>query len=281
MSYCSPDHDDVYQKTKTCYTVSQLKEIAKKYNSKNSNKININTNKTQLLQSIRSRLSGIHESKWYKTLDLNNEDMKGTFKPQKPSSWKKDNKTWLNTYDILNVMQQYEEKYPSFKFLGVYPLDFNHKYDNVRCVGPNMCQFSVKDMLKLGKTQCGVILNLDYHDEPGSHWVSLYIGLSPSLKNFGCYFIDSTSRAAPKEVLHFIKDVKKQIDEHYGKLDISQKFKIVQNKKKFQFENTECGMFSMYFMIQFLKKKEFKTIINSKITDQEVNSLRDVYYNPM
>ena len=39
---------------------------------------------------------------------------KNIFAPQSPISWKDNITEWLSNYDILNVMSQYENKYPKF-----------------------------------------------------------------------------------------------------------------------------------------------------------------------
>lgn len=282
-SYCSPSHKEIYDKTKTCYTKKQLELIAKKYNkSVTQNKIKVNTLKKELLEQLHTILQ-THESKWPQLSFMGNikddtkEDLIESFKPEKPKEWKINKRQWLNTYDIMEVMEQYEDKYRSFKFLGVFPIDFEHKINGNHCVSPVMCNFDLKRMLDNRITQCGAILNLDYHYQSGSHWVCMYIGLIPHNPNFGCYYIDSGASKAPKEVHDFFKRIKQQINDQYKKED-ADNFKFRENKKQFQFKNTECGMFSMYFMIQFLKQRPFKTIINSKIDDEDAFQLRDEYY---
>jgi hypothetical protein len=286
-SHCSPNNQEIYDQTHTCYTLQQLRTIAKQYNVvyKTKTKIKVYTSKKELLASLRKHLS-VHEAKWY-TLDFMKDltDVKKntfheSFRPTSPEKWWDNSKMLLNTDDIMNVMSQYEKKYHSFKFLGVHPLDFSSKLDQTRCISPIMCHFDVRTLLGNGTTQCGVILNLDYHNQPGSHWVSMYIGLSPNLPNFGCFYIDSTATKAPLEVVNFMHRVKQQIIKKYVPKQAAL-FKLKQNKKQFQFENTECGMFSMYFLMEFLEKKTFKTIINSNINDTKVNNLRKEYYNPI
>lgn len=282
-SYCSPSHKEIYDKTRTCYTKKQLELIAKKYNkSVTQNKIKVNTLKKELLEQLHTILQ-THESNWPQLSFMKNvkedtmDDLIESFKPEKPKEWKVNEKQWLNTYDIMEVMEQYEDKYRSFQFLGVFPIDFEHKINGNHCVSPVMCKFDLMRMLKNKITQCGAILNLDYHYQSGSHWVCMYIGLVPHNPNFGCYYIDSGASKAPNEVKEFFKRIKQQINAEYSK-EVADKFKFRENKKQFQFKNTECGMFSMYFMIQFLKQIPFKTIINSKINDEDAFQLRDDYY---
>ena len=89
------------------------------------------------------------------------------------------------------------------------------------------------------------------------------------------FYFDSTSDPIPKLINGFATNVVFQGQHMNPKIDLA----FHQNNKiEHQMKNTECGMFSMYFMIQFLKQIPFKTIINSKINDEDAFQLRDDYY---
>jgi len=62
---------------------------------------------------------------------------------------------------------------------------------------------------------------------------------------------------------------------------VSSRFKIVQNKKQFQFKNTECGMFSIFFLVQLLKRQPFNKLMEIDIDDDIVHKFRNVVYKPM
>ena len=42
-----------------------------------------------------------------------------------------------------------------------------------------LCKINLKQHMNTGKHKIGSVFNLDDHDEPGSHWVSLYMELKP------------------------------------------------------------------------------------------------------
>ena len=46
-----------------------------------------------------------------------------------------------------------------------------------------------------------------------------------------------------------------------------------------QYENTECGVYALYFIVQMLKDKELKYFLKHEIPDEEVFELRDKYFN--
>ena len=62
---------------------------------------------------------------------VNTEDLENDFKPTKPHEWNNNKYTWLNTLDIQNVLEQYEENDPSFFFVGAVPIDFDKQLDMV------------------------------------------------------------------------------------------------------------------------------------------------------
>jgi hypothetical protein len=52
------------------------------------------------------------------------------------------------------------------------------------------------------------------------------------------------------------------------------------NYIRFQYKNSECGVYSMHFISQFLEGKTFKEIINKVIDDDTINKKRDYFYRP-
>jgi hypothetical protein len=71
-----------------------------------------------------------------------------------PRSWKKNKYEWLSSVDIESVMDQYEEKYPEFKFLGPTPIDFDRKLGS-GCVKNEICRLSIAEKIrkKIERTQ--------------------------------------------------------------------------------------------------------------------------------
>lgn len=56
-------------------------------------------------------------------------------------------------------------------------------------------------------------------------------------------------------------------------------FKLFQNKRQFQFEDGQCGIYSIYFIVEMLEGKSFQEIQQSnKITDDYMIELRRKYF---
>jgi len=92
------------------------------------------------------------------------------------------------------------------------------------------------------------IFNLDPHYKGGSHWVSLFI----NMKNNTIFFFDSAGEPIPPQIEKFVNTVIEQ-----GKqLSEPIYFKFDQNYPvEHQYGNTECGIYSIFFVTHMLEDK--------------------------
>ena len=286
--YCSPKIKT--KKFGSCYTYELLVLIAHLYNNQHSeDKIDIvpRKSKMKLWRAIQKKFEdrcGNNEACWIDQTEVKyskeKDKLENNFRPKKPASWKTNPREWLNTYDILDVMKQYEESDKSFHFIGVFPVDFaTRNTDSGTCIVQQMCNIDLMDEWKRGVKRIGVIFNLDEHDEPGSHWTSLFIGLDPRAKNFGVYYYDSVSMSPPKEILIFMKKMKSNMALMHPNKKHNIEFKV--NKLQRQYKSTECGMFSILFQIlMFQKKWKYDEICKNMGYDDDVVKFRDILYRP-
>jgi len=284
-NYCSPDRTVKLKDTaKTCLTRKELQMIAQDYNiTFPEQPIPVNTTKDKLYDHIRQRLSSLcthgGEHCWIEQTFIQGttkQALQRNYRPPKPLAWYKNKHTWLNTFDILDVMKQYELLHKDFSFMGVFPIDFQQTYpgDSDRCIGKDMCNFNIQEhLLAKGKKRFALVLNLDRHHEPGSHWVALYANLNPKRENFGIYYYDSVSTPPSEEVTSFMKSVATQINHP--------DFELGYNQIQKQMKNSECGVFSMVFLTQMLKQQyPFDFICQHMKKDDEMNDIRDILYRP-
>ena len=131
--YCAPSHTN---NGHTCYTLSNLKEMARGINStvsRPTEKISLVQKKYDLWESIRKKLSDQcsitkdGESNEWCWIDhdvikstTNTKLLKTVFRPVRPIG----KNVWLTTSNIYDVMKQYESHYPDFVFFGPVPIDF-------------------------------------------------------------------------------------------------------------------------------------------------------------
>ena len=186
---------------------------------------------------------------------------KYTFRPDGPEG----KFEWLNTLNIDDVMTQSEKITSDFKFLGTVPIDFD-KFD----------RFGIKNLnygslVREGKTKLGVVFNLDEHDQPGSHWVSMY----SDLKTGEVYFFDSYGAKPEARIRALMRKISKFCESELGLKNV----KVDYNKTRHQYENSECGVYSINFIKRMLRGDKFEQICESKIPDKKINKCRNIYFN--
>lgn len=200
-------------------------------------------------------------------------DFSDSFAPESPAEWEKNPNEWLSSTDITKVMKQYERAYKCFNFIGPTPIDFDSKELDGECVWDELCHFNLEKQIKSGKTKIGIIFNTDPHDKPGQHWISMFINIKKQL----IFFFDSTGDPAPKEVTKLMKKIKQQGLKSNPPLH----FKIDSNEGvEHQYGNTECGMYSLFFIVHILEDKLTEHYLKTHIfKDEYMQKYRKIYFN--
>ena len=262
----------------SCYTNKSLYKLRDLWNARHPDvKITSNSPK-EIHRFITEKLSGIcnKESCWLKQkaeFGPLQSDMADSFAPESPAEWKKNPHEWLSSIDIMNVMKQYEKAYKCFDFIGPTPIDFDTRKLYGECVWDELCNFSLEDQIKNGKTKIGIIFNTDPHNRPGQHWISMFI----NIKKKEIFFFDSTGDKPMSEIMALVDRIKEQ-----GlKLKKKIKFKFDSNEGiEHQYGNTECGIYSLYFIVHMLEDKMTEHYLKTHILkDEYMNKFRHVYFN--
>lgn len=208
------------------------------------------------------------------TENIKKELRKQYLRPRRPKAWDSDPDMWLDNYNILHVMKQYEEAYNWFKFLGVFPIDFsapdpyNREGTNNKCLYKETCEINLQNEYNKGIRGIGMIFNLDPHFKGGSHWVALYINLNNISKPFVGYF-DSYGYKVPPLIARLMRSFKLQINS----------CQLGYNARRFQYGDSECGMFSMYFIICMLCGIPFKDFCKDSVSDDYMLQLRKILFS--
>jgi hypothetical protein len=267
----------------SCFTLDNLKKIAEEYNGKHHDKISITSNKKQLLRDLNTKFQKEYEcsdndhvcwagSKLVK--DIKDRDINYTFRPKGPAKQYE----WLSTRDIESVMKQYEYSNKDFKFLGAMPSDF----DELPIYGTTDLEFR---QLEQYTPKIGAVINLDTHNQSGSHWVAFYA----NLRNNTIYYFDSFAKKPQRRINMFIRrllthmynkkhNTKFTVTEFMKKYHNSKDYDIRYNKIQHQFKNSECGVYSMNFIIRLLGGETFDEIVNNITNDDKMNSCRNTYF---
>ena len=271
---CSPNPNN---NKFSCFTNTSLVKLRDKWNQRHGkNDVIQSSDPHTIWKTIKHKLTEKcdKESCWVKEIVGENHELMSSFSPESPESWKKNKNEWLSDSDIRNVLKQYEDSYKCFEFIGPTPIDFDFKKKTGECVENELCRFQLQKLIDRGKTKIGVCFNLDPHYKGGSHWVSLFI----NLKKRWIFYFDSTGDEIPKEVQELVERVIFQ-----GKSLKSNPihFTFSQNSPfSHQKGDTECGMYSLYFILQMLKDDKNPKYFNTRvITDKQMEKYRKIYFN--
>ena len=287
----------------SCLTLESLQLIAKNHNTNTDTKyhIKITDNKLEMVKLITKALSNKCNNQicWTRVAVLE-EIEKVTFRPDGPTK----RYAWLSTSDINDVIIQYQDKHKDFVFLGTVPADF----EELTVLG--ITDLDLYDFEKEGKSKLGMVINLDDSRGNGTHWVSLFV----NLKKGQIYYFDSVGKKPSTRTKKFINKIVKYLYNKKYEKDINinrllkitnillkfSKFKekyitdsknnilqtindmkifdIRYNSKQHQFGNSECGVYSINFIVRLVGGESFDDITNNITKDDKINKCRPTYF---
>jgi hypothetical protein len=194
-------------------------------------------------------------------------------RPRYPKEWNNDPDMWLDNFNIGAVMKQYQEAIPWFKFVGVFPIDFSapnpyRQGGGQQCLYNELCTIKLKEEYAKGVRGIGVIFNLDPHYKSGSHWVAMYINLH-NINKPECSYFDSYGMNTPSLIARLMKSFTLEIPT----------IQLGFNARRFQFGGSECGMFSMYFIICMIRGITFKEFCKDSVNDTVMLKLRKILFS--
>lgn len=202
-------------------------------------------------------------------------------RPLQPHKWITKKNHWLSNHDIDHVLTEYEKSYSTFRTIPTASIDFDDL-----CYVEDLCKLKnkeqVQEYLDLGKTKIGAVFNLDKFRDEGSHWVSLFIDLQEGF----VFFFDSLGDKIPKEIKKLVDRLKTHCKELENPIELKEydNYKVEHQKG-----NSECGMYSLFFIITLLTGKINNIPIKSqedkielfrkpRIPDSYVSNFRKIYF---
>jgi len=260
----------------SCYTDESIYKLRDIWNARHPDALINSNDPREIHKTLTKYLSSVcnKESCWLNQGFVKGKvssEMADSFAPESPKEWKNNPNDWLSSLEIVKVMKQYEKAYKCFDFIGPSPIDFDTKKLYGECVWEELCHFNLKQQIDKGKTKIGVIFNTDPHNKPGQHWMSLFI----NIKKKQIFFFDSVGDKAPRQVMKLVNRIKKQGNAIGIKFDFDQNHPV-----EHQYGNTECGVYSIFFIVHMLEDKltehYFKTHI---LKDEYMEKFRKIYFN--
>lgn len=237
----------------TCYTLGNLRVIAKEYNKHHVDKIPLPSTKNKLLEDIRSRMReecNLDETCWLKAIRNQGKRKSidlSTFKPeiQRYSE--------LSGADIEYVMTQYQKGHKEFAFLNAVPSNIY--------VPKVMSRYVKKPH---AKKKIGVVLNTLPDGTEGEHWVTVFI--DKDKRTFEYY--DPVGNRPNSDIHRSLEALKEFLSlKNYTYLENSTEHQPPDN-------NIDCGVYGLLFIDERLKGKSFEEIVEGSLVPKREKFFR-------
>lgn len=278
MSFCAPSRG--HSKSWTCFATDELETLIHAFNQTKigiDNPIDVqklkmtatNDNKSykqKLWISLQNRFApfcGDNEACWLDNVDLGKQlrsispkayEILNYFTLKPKGTKKKDG--WLSTTEIDYVMQQYELVFPEFKYLGCFPSDYY-------ILSPTKFPSKYLDTFE----QAGLVFNLDSSHQKGSHWVAVFFDID-AYGNRTIEYFDPTGNPPNRNIKQFLNNP------YFFDAE------LIISDKKHQKGNNECGMYSLYFILERIRGRSMTDINRKRIPDSDMNDFRSALFRP-
>ncbi len=192
-------------------------------------------------------------------------------KPKAPESWVVNPEEWLSSDDIDHVESQYMKLFSKYHYLGTFPIDFDAKSETGKCLVSSLCSLDLRQLYSKGYTQIGVVFNTDVSTGPGEHWVAIFCDIGPEFEHPRFTYFDSYAQKPEKEIQRLMKRWREQwMSTNIHKTPMVLSY----NKTRHQYEDSECGMYCLYFHFSCL----LGIPMEQRIPDPVVRGLRGMLF---
>jgi hypothetical protein len=191
-------------------------------------------------------------------------------KENAPESWTTNPKEWLSSVDIDKIEKQFAKLFTGYKYLGTIPIDFDKKSETGTCIVDSLCAINLDALQKKGFTRIGIVFNTDVSTGPGQHWVAVYCDIRPELEYPRFTYFDSYAEQPESEIQKLMYRWKEEWD-----LKHPEKMVLTYNKTRHQYQDSECGMYSLIFHYYCLNEIP----MDERISDDVARGLRSLFFN--
>ena len=246
----------------TCYSLSQLREIAREYNRTHTEPIPLNSDPKTLVQKLQKRfhnVCGTDETCWLSF--MKNGNRKRTIE-REAFKLKIKQLAKLSSDDIEYVMEQYSKTVKSFAFLNAVPSNIyvpkvNKMYvKRLKTIPRHNRGTSHKEV----PTMISIIFNTLPHGTIGEHWVALVI----DRKSKTVEYFDPVGNE-PND------DIERSIAMLTDTLGAST-FRFLKNTIEHQGpdDDIDCGVYCIIFIVERMNGRSFHNIVeNDIVADRE------------
>ena len=188
------------------------------------------------------------------------------FKPEGP----KNSTALLNNVVIDNCLISWCADYPDFYPCPFAMMDFartKEKFETINLVD----LFTKKHVDGKYKRIFGCVINTDNSTGPGKHWVSCVVN-ARDMKNILILYYNSAGNPPPEPIIEWMERRRRELSEMdacEGDVEI-----IPVTRVRHQESNTECGVYSLYFIRCMIEGNSYDMFFNNIIDDEAMKKFR-------
>lgn len=181
----------------------------------------------------------------------------------------------LSNYDIDKSMQLWTTEFKDFYPCHFAMMDFARTQEDFETI--DLCELFTK-RARDGhyKRLFACVLNTDVSTGPGKHWVSCVVD-ARDIKNILILYYNSAGNPPPEPVVRWMERRRKELaglDANAGgDVEI-----IPVTRVRHQNSNTECGVYSLYFVRCMVEGQSYKMFFDNIITDAAMTSFRKLLF---
>jgi hypothetical protein len=177
---------------------------------------------------------------------------------------------WLSNFEIDDVLDQVEKKYPEFLHIKFHMRDFATNADH----SLNLVNLDMAAEIKKGKLQFGVVFNTDYSTGRGIHWFSIFGDFKD--KPFTIEYFNSSGEEPLPEIESWMLDaaakLSRQLNEPVNPVIVS--------KVEYQQNNYACGTYALYYLMSRLAGTDVSQFAGDRnvINDETMEAFRQYIF---
>jgi len=137
------------------------------------------------------------------------------------------NREPLDTNDIYNAILPYQTKYPSFEFIGVFPIDISETYAALKNI-----DFA---QMKGTNRKLSIVWNTDVATGKGKHWICMFI----DFRSYSICYFDTINKDYDYRLQHTLHSIKSKYPD----------VKLYRNNKQIQDKKGNCGVYVIMFIV--------------------------------
>lgn len=176
---------------------------------------------------------------------------------------------WLSNKNIDDVLDQIQKKYTNKHFLHIpfQMIDFE-KHNK------ELARLNWQEEYAKGFRTFGTIINTDKYSGSGKHWFAIFGDFLDDSPEFTIEYFNSSGEKPVDEIIAWMAKMRATLhffDEQGNEKKITD---VIASTRTHQFSNTECGVYSLYYIISRLDGVPVSYFQNNIISDDTMYEFR-------